>query len=62
MIGDRNTDIEAANYQNKKHWVTYGFGSKEELENRHSTFIANTVAELHNILHQNCRKTIFIDN
>lgn len=54
MIGDRNTDIEAANYQQiKSIGVTYGFGSKEELEQAFPTFIANTVAELHNILHQN---------
>ena len=53
MIGDRNTDIEAANYhQIKSIGVTYGFGSKQELENTKPTFLVDTVAELHNILHQ----------
>lgn len=51
MIGDRNTDIEAAHYhQIKSIGVTYGFGSKDELEKCDPIHIANNVAELNTIL------------
>lgn len=53
MIGDRHSDIEAAHYhQIKSIAVTYGFGSKEELERSRPTFLINDTAELHSVLHQ----------
>lgn len=53
MIGDRHSDIEAAHYhQIKSIAVTYGFGSKEELEKSRPTFLINDTAELHSVLHQ----------
>ena len=54
MIGDRHSDIEAAKYTGiKSIGVTYGFGSQKEIEDSKPDFIANNVAELHKILHQN---------
>ncbi len=51
MIGDRHSDIEAAHYhQIKSVGVTYGFGSKAELEQSNPIHIVNNVAELHKIL------------
>ena len=53
MIGDRNTDIEAAHYhQIKSIGVSYGFGSKDELERIQPSFLVHNVAELHSVLHQ----------
>ena len=53
MIGDRNTDIEAAHYhQIKSIGVSYGFGSKDELERIQPTYLAHNIDELHSVLHQ----------
>ncbi len=53
MIGDRHSDIEAAKYTGiKSIGVTYGFGTRKEIEDSKPDYIANNVAELHTLLHQ----------
>lgn len=51
MIGDRHSDIEAAKHIGiKSIGVTYGFGTKEEIEQSKPDYIAHTIAELQRIL------------
>jgi len=53
MIGDRNTDIDAAHFIGiKSIGVTYGFGSEAELFNANATYLAHNVQQLQAILHQ----------
>ena len=51
MVGDRNCDINGAKANNMKSiGVTYGFGSKAELENAGADYIAENMEELEKIL------------
>lgn len=50
MVGDRKFDIEGAHTNMiESIGVTYGYGSKEELEEANSTYIVNSVEELKNL-------------
>lgn len=51
MIGDRNYDIIGAKENNLKSiGVTYGFGTREELEKAGADYIVENVEELKDIL------------
>lgn len=51
MVGDRHLDIDAANdIDIKSIGVTYGYGSKKELEDSSPTFLVNSVKEIMPIL------------
>ncbi|WP_141434239.1 HAD family hydrolase [Bacillus sp. 03113] len=53
MIGDRKYDIIGANQNGVPSiGVTYGYGTKEELEEVNPTYIVNSVEDLENILVQ----------
>ena len=51
MVGDRHFDINGANIAGVESiGVTFGYGSKEELENAGATYIASSVDEIRNII------------
>lgn len=51
MIGDRKFDIEGANYfRMDSIGVTYGYGSKEELENEDATYIVDRPLDILKLL------------
>lgn len=51
MVGDRLFDINGANIAGVDSiGVTFGYGSKEELENAGATYIASSVDEIRNII------------
>ena len=51
MVGDRLFDINGANIAGVESiGVTFGYGSKEELENAGATYIASSVDEIRNII------------
>ena len=51
MVGDKSQDIEGAKQNNMKAiGVTYGFGTKEELETSGATYIVDNVKDINDIL------------
>ncbi len=51
MIGDRKFDIQSANkFRLDSVGVTFGYGSREELEEAGATYIVNSADEIENIL------------
>ncbi|MBO5726271.1 MAG: HAD hydrolase-like protein, partial [Clostridia bacterium] len=51
MIGDRKFDIEGANYfKMDSIGVTYGYGSKEELESEGATYIVDSPSDILELL------------
>ena len=51
MVGDKSQDVEGAKQNNMKAiGVTYGFGTKEELETSGATYIVDNVKDINDIL------------
>ena len=55
MIGDRSFDIIGAKENGiSSIGVTYGYGSREELENVNANFVCDTVSEIEQIILKKC--------
>lgn len=51
MVGDKSQDVEGAKQNNMKSiGVTYGFGTREELESSGATYIVDNVKDISNII------------